>query len=54
MLWPQWTILSMTFARIVLQGFLHGEKRLGKYNVGDAILGNGLWIFLLWKGGFFK
>lgn len=52
--WPQYTALTLTFLSVVVTGYLHGKERSGEFNVGQAILSAGVWLFILYCGGFFN
>lgn len=53
MSWPQYVAGFMIFINLAITGCLHGAPRQGKFNIGTAIISAGIWIFILWKGGFF-
>lgn len=51
--WPQLIYLVLSLLGIVITLVNHGEPREGQYNVYSVIVGELLFIGLLWWGGFF-
>jgi hypothetical protein len=51
-MWPQVSIIVLMFASLMMNAHLHGKPRDQKYNVWYALVIAGIWVFLLWAGGF--
>lgn len=45
--------LALLFLGVGINLGKHGEPKQGKYNFWVALLGAGMYLFILYKGGFF-
>ena len=52
-MWPQYVYLGLVLFSFGFVVSKHGESR-DPYNAWDALIGAGIALFLLYKGGFFN
>lgn len=50
--WPLWTFVLLESLMLLVYATKHGEPR-GTYEFDNALIGLGIWVFLLYHGGFF-
>ena len=53
MRWPQITLISLLGIELLLTAYLHGKERKDKFNFWKKLINAGVFIFILWQGGFF-
>lgn len=51
--WAQIVVISFLALSLVSEGIRHGKRRRGEHNVVAALIGNCVWLYLLYAGGFF-
>lgn len=52
--WPQYTVATLYVIGVLLESWLHGQERTGKFNGPIKIIGSAIGAWILYCGGFWS
>lgn len=52
--WPQWFFAALYAINLLLQSYLHGQPRTGKFSAPTIIISTALSVWILYMGGFWS